>query len=178
MRWTAHIEEVEAGKHTNKHIQEIYNEYGCEDWLFEDLMTIKSDDKSYVNLIEGHIIFNHPNTVNESHSKSDTIYKTGVRKGKVGRKPLGDRYELDGMVLYQEYFNTRDEFLSARKYLIAKVAWEEIKSTKGIEGGAYEQKRIYQNKKTEIKRELLAQKNQRQAQEGLDHKVEYLGYIR
>ena len=157
MRWTGHIEDVEAGKHTNEEMQEIYNEYGCEDWIFEELLVLHSDDKYYICLVEGHMIHNHPNVINVRNKDDDRLYGgTGKPKGKKkGSSSIGDRYEIEGMVLYEEYFDTRQEFLAARISLRQKVQYLHWLEGKGIPGSAYEQdlekkrsknKRDYQTK--------------------------------
>ena len=63
-RWGSHLSFLKAGKHKNLRMQEIYNEYGYDDFVFEILVKDISDDKAYVNLLEKHLISDHPNTIN------------------------------------------------------------------------------------------------------------------
>jgi hypothetical protein len=64
MRWGQHLSDCKRGKHGNKKIQEIYNEYGYDEWKFEVLKVEESDDSSYISLLEEQYIRDTPNTVN------------------------------------------------------------------------------------------------------------------
>ena len=66
MRWTRHIDDCKYNKHPNHLFQEIYNEHGSEDWIFETLLELESDDGFYIGLMENTIIDDHPNTINRT----------------------------------------------------------------------------------------------------------------
>jgi hypothetical protein len=64
VRWGGHLQDLKLGRHGNKAMQEIYNEYGHDDFVFEILIKDTSDDRAYVNLLERHTVKYHPNTIN------------------------------------------------------------------------------------------------------------------
>jgi hypothetical protein len=64
MRWGSHLSDCRRGKHANKRMQEIYNEYGYDEWKFEVLKVEESDDSSYISLLEEQYIRETPNTIN------------------------------------------------------------------------------------------------------------------
>ena len=64
MRWSRHVYDCQQNIHSNPLFQDIYNEYGSADWLFETLLELESDDTCYIGLMENTIIDEHPNTIN------------------------------------------------------------------------------------------------------------------
>lgn len=86
IRWGQHIADCARGVHGNKRMQEIYNEYGCDEWVFEIIESIEHDDKDYVNLVENMYIQTTPNTINSRQIKGDPKMWVGLTKKEKKRK--------------------------------------------------------------------------------------------
>lgn len=85
IRWAQHMEECEQGRHNNPRIQEIYNEYGYDDWEYKVIAVEESDDSSYIALLEEYHIKNTPNTLNVKH-QNNPKYKTKEYKREYNKK--------------------------------------------------------------------------------------------
>tara|TARA_B110000285_G_scaffold208760_1_gene249207 strand:+ start:446 stop:853 length:408 start_codon:yes stop_codon:yes gene_type:complete len=66
IRWGQHLNDVQQNRHGNPRIQSVYDEYGYDDWVFEIIEQVVSDDSSYVCLLEQHYIKKTPNTLNRA----------------------------------------------------------------------------------------------------------------
>ena len=103
-RWASHLNEVQYGKHLNPRIQEVYDEYGYDDWVFEVIQTEVSDDTSYIALLEHHHIKETPNTLNRSYltdeerkEKANIISKKYYSKNKEERLEYQREYYKKNM---------------------------------------------------------------------------------
>ncbi len=64
-RWGGHLQDLGKGKHYNKQLQESYNKGEVDNWEWEVIEVIESDDKSYINLMEKHYAALEINLINE-----------------------------------------------------------------------------------------------------------------
>ena len=63
-RWGQHLTELSRNIHPNTQMQTSYNNGEVDDWKFEVIDTIETDDKSYVNLMEQHYMKLEINSIN------------------------------------------------------------------------------------------------------------------
>ena len=113
-RWGSHLSFLKAGKHKNLRMQEIYNEYGYDDFVFEILVKDISDDKAYVNLLEKHLISDHPNTINYYDGrKTDKQLEEHLL---MVRKIYHKNHKYGGKQLYQKDYDEIIRKEAKRKY--------------------------------------------------------------
>ena len=62
-RWGNHLQTSRLGIHKNKHIQEVYNKYGCDDWVFE-VLSVEIGDLQHHNKIEFGYVQADPKALN------------------------------------------------------------------------------------------------------------------
>ena len=62
-RYAVHLAQVKKGKHDNKHIQEVYNKYGSDDWVHEWLGT-EIGNKQHHDKIEYSYVLSDPKALN------------------------------------------------------------------------------------------------------------------
>ena len=62
-RYSRHQSHLKAGTHKNKHIQEVYNKYGYDDWVHEWLVE-ETGDLDHHNNIEFGYIQSDPKSIN------------------------------------------------------------------------------------------------------------------
>ena len=53
-RWGQHLSDLDRGVHHNPRMQESYSNGEVNNWKWEVLETIDTDDKAYINLMEQH----------------------------------------------------------------------------------------------------------------------------
>ena len=63
IRYNDHLYRVRKGKHRNKHIQEVYDKYGYDDWVHKWLST-ETGDLDYHNKIEFGYVQADPKSIN------------------------------------------------------------------------------------------------------------------
>ena len=126
-RWGTHIQDARKGRHYNSLIQDIWNEYGDEDWEFEILLELEGD-VSYISLMEASCIEGHPNLVNNRQ----------VWKSKEDRDAYyyNKAYNTDERIKKQveRKIKQEDKAIIEQLYIDLKVDWymnhkEEIKYT-------------------------------------------------
>lgn len=97
IRWGHHLSRCKAGKHSNNRIQSIYDKYGDEDWKFEVIKVEKSNDSSYISLLEEQFIKQFPNNVNTYKLNIDSkeTWKRYYKKNKseINKKNLKYYYK-------------------------------------------------------------------------------------
>ena len=113
-RWGNHLQDLKSGKHGNITMQEIYNEYGYDDFEFEILVKDTSDDRAYVNLLEKHLISEHPNTINFYDGRK--TYKQLEEHLQMVRKIYNNKHKYGGKQLYQKDYNEVIAKEAKRKY--------------------------------------------------------------
>ena len=73
-RYYRHLGEVKRGKHSNKHIQELYNKYGSDDWVHEWLST-KIGDIEHHRQIEFGYVQADPKALNIDDGRKSLLSK-------------------------------------------------------------------------------------------------------
>ena len=111
-RWGSHLADLKSGRHGNIAMQEIYNEYGYDDFEFQILIKDTSDDRAYVNLLEKHLISEHPNTINFYDGRK--TYKQLEEHQQMVRKIYNKKHKYGGKQLYQKDYDEiiRQQYLS------------------------------------------------------------------
>jgi hypothetical protein len=113
-RWGNHLTLLKFGKHGNLRMQEIYNEYGYDDFVFEILIKDTSDDKAYVNILEKHLVGDHPNTINyHDGRKTDKQLEEHLL---MVRKIYNKKHKYGGKQLYQKDYDEIIRKEAKRKY--------------------------------------------------------------
>tara|TARA_R110000796_G_C14252470_1_gene398805 strand:- start:8 stop:502 length:495 start_codon:yes stop_codon:yes gene_type:complete len=62
-RWGNHLQTARLGIHSNKQLQEVYNKYGCDDWVFE-ILFVKVCSKEQHSICENTLIHNDSKALN------------------------------------------------------------------------------------------------------------------
>ena len=84
-----HHSDVRLGKHDNKHIQEVYNKYGYDNWEYKILFEEKGD-KEYHRKREYKLIQETPNTLNLDDGRWIFLSKDEVNKYNKKYNPRND----------------------------------------------------------------------------------------
>jgi hypothetical protein len=90
-RWGNHLKTARLGYHPNKHLQEVYNKYGGDDWVFEVLF-VKVCSKEQHSICE--------NTLIHDDSKSLNIRKKLTTKQRKRRDEEIKEYSKEYMKRY------------------------------------------------------------------------------
>ncbi len=78
-RYNRHLGCVRLGTHPNKHIQEVYNKYGYDDWVHEWLST-ETGDKQHHDQIEYGRVQADPKSLNKNKGYSGVLLEGGNRE--------------------------------------------------------------------------------------------------
>jgi len=176
MRWGSHLSEVSSTrKHKNKHIQAVYDKYGYDDWVFEVLF-VETGDKKYHSKRENDLIHETSNTLNirvtltpeQAERKRIRQVNTLTARNRVKRENMTPEERKT----YRDKINKRN-----------KERRQEIKETfTKQEYRAYREKenkrasKWYHKNKVK-KKDKQYKSKQEEIQDGINHKVEYLGYV-
>ena len=131
MRWHSHVQYARMGKHTNQYIQDIYDDYGCDDWKFEVLLELESDDPYYVGLMETTTIDDHPNTINVrtkkpicvggiKHKDDPKAYHKAYHRAYDKQRSYSKEYYQKTKHKHKAYYQANKERIS-KKYYDSKV---------------------------------------------------------
>ena len=63
-RWGQHINDVSYGKHYNEQMQSSFDNGEVDEWKWEIIEAIETDDKAYINLMEQHHAALESNLIN------------------------------------------------------------------------------------------------------------------
>ncbi len=96
-RWGNHLNSARRGKHENSQVQKIYDEYGCDEWVW-DVLFKETCDKHQHKINEYQLIKETPNTLN-------------IQTGKYA---LASKQDLSDFVKLN-YHKKKDEIARKRK---------------------------------------------------------------
>mgnify|MGYP003652523474 CR=1 FL=1 len=74
-RMISHKCRCNKGKHDNRHIQEVYDKYGYDSWIVEELFS-ETGDKEYHKIREYNLIQETPNTINLNTGRECLLSRT------------------------------------------------------------------------------------------------------
>ena len=63
-RWGLHLTDLDRRRHNNKQMQSSFDNGEVDEWKFEIIESLESDDKAYINLMEQHHIKMEVNAIN------------------------------------------------------------------------------------------------------------------
>tara|TARA_R110001632_G_scaffold222714_1_gene354095 strand:- start:43 stop:468 length:426 start_codon:yes stop_codon:yes gene_type:complete len=92
-RWGQHLTDLDRGKHYNKQMQKSFDNNEVDDWKFEIIESIESDDKSYINLMEQHHAALEVNLINEHKMHVNEKERRASYKEMVNSKALEYYYD-------------------------------------------------------------------------------------
>lgn len=77
-RWGRHLEDCYKGKHVNKKLQAIFDEFGCDEWEWI-ILDEGDEEKSVINITEDFHVQNSPNSINRN-AKHNCLSGDEVKK--------------------------------------------------------------------------------------------------
>ena len=86
-RWGAHLNDLTRNAHDNEQMQASYNNGELDDWKFEVIETIETDDKAYANLMEQHYIELENNSINRKKKRVNNKAKLKSYSKKANTPP-------------------------------------------------------------------------------------------
>lgn len=81
-RWGLHLTELDRGKHYSKPMQESFDNGEVDDWKWEIIEVIETDDKAYINLMEQHHAALESNLINARKIHVNEKARNEIYKGK------------------------------------------------------------------------------------------------
>ena len=87
-RWGQHLTDLDRGRHPNEQMQSSFDNDEVDEWEFEIIESLESDDKAYINLMEQHHTEIEVNAINSYNVHVDQQARQASYKGKYYSKKV------------------------------------------------------------------------------------------